>query len=163
MACHHSSWTTHTVGQRQSWHDIIVLGKHTWSENVGCGIPSWPFKRTHGRMMSGVEIPSSPFDCTHKWIMLVGMSSSPLDNIYGRTKLGMAIDHCRLTRHTVGRYQAWYAIIALGQHIQLESLADHHSPCTAHAGGRHQAWHAIITLGQRTVMDDVGPGIPSSP
>ena len=54
VACHHSAWTTHTIEQRWTWHDITAFGQHTRSNDVGRGMPSSPLGSTHGRTTSGV-------------------------------------------------------------------------------------------------------------
>ena len=48
VACHHRLWAAHTVERRRERHAIRALGQHTWSNDVGCGIPSWTFDNTHG-------------------------------------------------------------------------------------------------------------------
>ena len=47
VACHHRLWAAHTVERRRARHAIRALGQHTWSNDVGCGIPSWTFDNTH--------------------------------------------------------------------------------------------------------------------
>ena len=54
VACHHRPWTTHTVGRRRAWNDIIALGQHTRSDYVGRGMTSPPLDSTHSRTTSGV-------------------------------------------------------------------------------------------------------------
>ena len=67
VACHHRIWAAQTVerrmawlaiiafgladtvGRRQAWHAIITLGRKTWSNDVGRGMPSPPLDNTHGR------------------------------------------------------------------------------------------------------------------
>ena len=40
VACHHRLWKAHTVEQCRAWHAIIAFGQHTWSNDVGRGMPS---------------------------------------------------------------------------------------------------------------------------
>ena len=80
VACHHHLRAAQTVGRRRAWHSIValgrqisrmtsgvechhllqawhaitVLGQHTWSNDVGRGMPSPPLDSTHGRTTSGV-------------------------------------------------------------------------------------------------------------
>ena len=56
VACHHRLWAAHMVGLRRAWHDIIALGQHTRSKDVGRGMPSPPLGRTHGRTTSSVAV-----------------------------------------------------------------------------------------------------------
>ena len=39
VACHHCLRAAQTVERRRAWHAIIALGRQTWSNNVGCGMP----------------------------------------------------------------------------------------------------------------------------
>ena len=61
MTCQHRLSTTHMVGLRRAWHDIIAFRHHTLSNNVGQGMPSSPLGSTHSRMMSGVACHHSPW------------------------------------------------------------------------------------------------------
>ena len=40
VACHYSTWIAQTIGGLRAWRFIIALGQHTWSNNVGRGMPS---------------------------------------------------------------------------------------------------------------------------
>ena len=40
VACHHSPWTTHTVGRRRALHAIIAFGQYTQPNDVGRGMPT---------------------------------------------------------------------------------------------------------------------------
>ena len=42
VACHYRLWAAHTVERHQAWHAIIASGQHTWSNDVGRGMPSSP-------------------------------------------------------------------------------------------------------------------------
>ena len=54
VACPHHFWAAHTVEPRWMWHEIIALGRQTWSKNVRRDMPSPPLDNLHGRMTSGV-------------------------------------------------------------------------------------------------------------
>ena len=44
MACHRTPWTTYTVRRRPACHAIIILGKHTILNDVGCYRPPFPWE-----------------------------------------------------------------------------------------------------------------------
>ena len=87
----------------------------------------------------------------------------------------MAFHNFPLKRLKIGACQAWHAIIAVGQHTQLDNfgcgmssypeesthgqttlgMACHHPP-VLHTHRQYHAWHAIIALGQHSQPDDVG-------
>ena len=48
VACYHGPWIAHTVERRWAWHALIALKRQTRFNDVGRGIPSWPFYTTHG-------------------------------------------------------------------------------------------------------------------
>ena len=54
VECHQLLGTTQMKGRRRAWHAITALGQHTWSDDVGRGMPSLPLDSTHGRTTSGV-------------------------------------------------------------------------------------------------------------
>ena len=72
VACHHRIWAAQTVerrwawlaiiafgladtvGRRQAWHAIITLGRKTWSNDVGRGMPSLPLDSTRDQTGSGM-------------------------------------------------------------------------------------------------------------
>ena len=62
VECHHCLWNTHTIGQRQAWNAIMVLGKHTLSDNVERGMLSLAFYNTDGGTLFVVESRHRP--CT---------------------------------------------------------------------------------------------------
>ena len=128
------------VGLRRAWHDIIALGQHTRSNDVGCGIPSYTLDGKHGRTTSGVT-------CHHRlWIAYTverrrvwhaiiafghltrsndvgrGMTSPPLDSTHGRTTSGVKCQHRLWTAHTVERRRAWHDITALGRHARSNDV-----------------------------------------
>ena len=51
VACYHLFWAAQTVGRRLAWHAITALGQHTWSDDVGRGMPSSSLGRSNGRTM----------------------------------------------------------------------------------------------------------------
>ena len=122
VACHHRLWATHTV------------------EQYRCDMPSPPLDSTHGRMTSGRA-------CHHRfwaahtverhraWHSIIafgkhtrsndvgrGMTSPPLDNTHGQTKLAMTCHHRPCTARTVGRRQALHAITALEKHTRSNDV-----------------------------------------
>ena len=60
VACHHRLWTTHTVERRWPWHDIIALGMHTWSDDIGRAMLSSHLENTHDRTTSSVACLHDP-------------------------------------------------------------------------------------------------------
>ena len=72
-----------------------------------------------------------------------GIPSFPLDNIHGKTTLGITCYHHPWKSHTIRRRWGW----PLGVHKQTTSgVACHHFPWTAHMVERHLSWHDIIAL-----------------
>ena len=108
VTCHHRLWTTHTVKWRRAWHAIIPFGQHTRSNNVRCGIPSWPLDSTLDRTTSGVACHHSPWTANtvercRAWNTIIafrqhtrsnnvrrGMPSSSLGSTYGLKTSGVA-------------------------------------------------------------------------
>ena len=148
------------------WHDIIALGQHTRSKNVGRDMPSPLFDSTFRRTSSGVA-------CHHRrWAAHMvkrcqvchdittlglharsddvgrGMTSPPLDSTHGRTTSGVACHYRLWTAHTVERRQAWHAITAFGQHTWSNDVR---RGMTSPPWGRH------------TRSNDVKHGMSSSP
>ena len=99
-----------------------------------------------------------------------------MDGKHDRTTSGVTCHHRLWTAHKVERRRAWHAIIAFGQHTQLNDVgrgmtslpldsthgrttlgvACHHQLWATQTVERHQAWHAIIALRRQTRSDDVG-------
>ena len=142
------------VGWRRAWHAIIVLGRQTWSNDVGRGMPSSPLGSTEGRTPSGVAChhrlwPAHTVDRHRAWhdIAAFGqharsdvrrdMPSPPLDNTHGRTTSGVACHHRLWAAHTVERRRAWHSIITFGQHTQsaTSGVACHYCPWAAQIVG----------------------------
>ena len=139
VACHHCDWATHTIERHRAWHDITSLGMHAWSDdvrrcitsppldstsvgNIGRGMKSLPFDSTHGRSTSGMAFNHCLWQHIRSNDVGRGMTSLPLDSTHGRTNLGMTCHHRPCTARTVGRRQAWHAIIAFGQHTRLNDI-----------------------------------------
>ena len=134
VACHHLLRAAKTVEQRRAWHAIIAFRQHTWSNDVGRGMPSPTLGSTNDRTTSGME-------CHHRlweahtverrraWHAIIafgqhtrsndvgrGKPSSPLEGKRDRTTLGVACHHRLWEAHTVERRQVWHATIAFRQH-----------------------------------------------
>ena len=54
VRCYHLPWKEYTIWRCQALHVIIVLGHHTWSEDVGRSMPACLLGSTHGWMMLSV-------------------------------------------------------------------------------------------------------------
>ena len=57
---YHSSLTTHIVGQRQVWNNIIALEKHKRLNDFARGMSSWPYDSANVWTMSGVACHNRP-------------------------------------------------------------------------------------------------------
>ena len=135
MECHYCLWAEQTVEQCQAWHAIIALGRQTRSNDVRRDMPSPPLDSTHGRTTSGVA-------CHHRlwaaqtieqrWVWLAIIAFGLAD--------------------TVGRCQAWHAIITLRRKILLNDVGrGMPSPSLDNTHCRQRwAWHDITALGQLT-------------
>ena len=49
VACRHHLWAAQTVERRRTWYDMIALGLHARSNNVGRGMRSSPLGSTNSR------------------------------------------------------------------------------------------------------------------
>ena len=97
VACHHSPWTENTIGRRRAWHAITAFRQHTWSKDVGRGMPSWPLDSKHGRTTSGVT-------CHHHlwtahtvkrrraWHAIIAFGQHPRSNDIGRDMPSLPLD-----------------------------------------------------------------------
>ena len=122
VACHHRPWAAQTVGRRRAWHAIIAFGKHTGSNDVGCGMPSSPLGSTHGRTTSGVA-------CHHRlweahtverrrvWHAIIAFGQHTRFN-----DVGHGMQSSPLAAQTVKRRRAWHASIAFGQHTRSNNI-----------------------------------------
>ena len=94
VACYHRLKAAHTIERRRAWHDITSLGQHTWSDDVGRGMPSSSLGSTNGRTTptwhanitfgqhtrsNNVEcgMPASPLGSTQSKDVERGMTSPP--------------------------------------------------------------------------------------
>ena len=166
VACHHRLWTAHTVKRCQAWHAIIAFGQHTWSNDVGHGMPSSPLGCRNDRTMSSVA-------CHHRrWT-----SSN------SQTALGVACHHPPWTTNKVKRRREWHAIITFGQHRRANNVrrgipssplgsthgrmtlgvACHHTPWTTNTIEQRRALHDITAFRQHARSNDVGCDMPSWP
>ena len=152
VSCYHRLSAAQAVRRRRAWHAITALGQHTWSDDVGRGMPSPPLDSTHGRT-------------TRAWhdITTFGQHTQSNDVSHGMPPSPLAA-------HTVERCRAWHAIIAYGRQTRLNDVkcdmpsppldsthgrmltgrACHHRLWAAHTVERRRAWHAITALGQHT-------------
>ena len=165
-ACHYRSWTAHTVGGRQAWHDVTSLGQHSRSATSCVAFHHRPWtSHTVGRRKAWHDITTLGH---HTWLNNVerAMPSSRLASTHDRTSSGMACHHHLWAAQTVERRQAWHEITAIGLHrrsddvgcgmtsLPLDSthsrmmlgVAWHHRPLTAHTVERRRGWHDIAVL-----------------
>ena len=103
VACHHRLWTAHTVGnvkrgmtsqpldnthgrQRRAWHNIIVEGQHTRSNDVRRGMPLSPLGSTNSRKPWGWHAITALG--LHAWLDDVGLGITlqPLYSTRGRQR-----------------------------------------------------------------------------
>ena len=166
MACHHRPWTANmveqrqawhaiitfgladTVGRRRAWHAIIALGRQTWSNDVGRGMPSLPLGSTGGQTASGVAChhrlwPAHTVKRRWAWHALISFGGHTRSNDVGRGMPSLPLGS------TDGR--------------TASSVACHHRLWPAHTVKRRRAWHAIIASRGHTGSNDVGRCMPSSP
>ena len=129
------------------------------------GMPSSPLENTYDRTKSCVTFHHFPLTrhtvgrCrvlnviislrlhTRTDYVRHGMPSSPLDNIYGLKKLGMAFHHFPLTRHSQ----------------TTSGVACHHSPKTTLTFRCFRVWQLIMDHGQHTWSDGDGRSMLLSP
>ena len=156
------------VKRRRVWHVIIPFGKHTRSNDVGCGMPSSPLgTHTVKRRLAWHAIIALGRQ-TRSNNVRRDMSSPPLDSTHDRTTSGVACHHRLWEAHTVEQCQAWHAIIALGQHTRSNNVgrdmpspplhsthgrttsgvACHHRLWVGDSVKRRRAWHDLTALGQ---------------
>ena len=106
VACHHRPLKTHSVERRRAWHDITVLGLHTWSDDVERGMTSPPSDSTHGRQRQA-------------WHNITALGQHTRS-----TTLGVACHHRPWIAHTVERRRTWHDITALGQHSRSNEVGN---------------------------------------
>lgn len=121
------------IGKRQAWHTIMTLGQETWSDNIGCGMPSLFLEFSRKWTISGMEFHHRPVIEHTENEVGYGISSLPYDKTHGRMKLCVACVYGPCEAHTVEKRQSSHAIIALGKHRRLHYV-EHgmpHGPCNA--------------------------------
>ncbi|TMW85144.1 hypothetical protein EJD97_023703 [Solanum chilense] len=184
MAYHYLPLIEHTIGLCHAWqasialgkqilpegvgrgNAIIILGHHTWSENIEYYIPSSPWEIIHDRTTSGVA-------CHHRnwagltvgrlwaWHMIIAfglhtqlddvrrdMISSPFDRTHDQTMSRVGCPHGLSTTHTDGR---------IGRGMQSSPLN-----CTYDRTTSCMACHHC-SLTPNTVERHWGVGMTSSP
>ena len=122
VACQHCLKAADTVERHGAWHDIIVFGQHTWSNDVERDMPSLPLDSTHGRTTLGMACHHHLWEAqmvgrTWAWHAIVslgwqtrlnnvrrGMPSSPLGSTHGRHR------------------RVWHVIMALGHLTQSNEV-----------------------------------------
>ena len=163
------------------WHATIAFGQHTWSNDVGRGMPPSPLGSTNSQTTSGVACHHRPWTtCTvgrrRAWNDITalgqytrsdyvgrGMTSPPLDSTHSRTTSGVAFHHRLWAAHTVKRRWAWHDITTFGQHTRSNYVGlDMPTPPLDSQNGRttssvafHYRFWAAHTVGQRLVWHDI--------
>ena len=152
VACNHRLWAAQAVGRHRAWHAILALGRQTWSNDVGRGMPSLPLGSTGGQTASGVAChhrlcPAHKVERRWAWNAIIvfgqhtrsndvrrGMPLSPLGNTHGRTTSGVA---CHLTS---------------GLHTRSNDVGRGmiSPPLDSTHGRQRRAWHDITALGLHT-------------
>ena len=122
VACHNRIWAAQKVERCQVWHDIIAIGQHTRSNDVGRGMTSPPLENTHGRQRWAWNDITALTQHTQSSDVGCGMPSLPFGNTHSRTTSGVACHHHFWAAQTVERRQAWHAIIAFGQHTRSNNV-----------------------------------------
>ena len=106
------------VKQRRAWHAIIAFEQHRQSNDIRCGMPSSPLDGKHGRTTLGVAchhclLAAQTVERRRAWHAIIalglhtrsddmgcGMTSLPLDNIYGRKRRALHGDITALGQNT---------------------------------------------------------------
>ena len=128
--------------------NIIPLGQHTWWDDIGRGLSSYPLDNTHGRPKLGMT-------CHHRpW---TAHTDGQCQVLIAKKVLGLH----RWSDNIGHGKPSWPWDSA--QNRTTSDVACHHSPNTKHTIGRHLVWRDIIALGRLTRSDDVRNVIPSSP
>ena len=128
VPCPHGPWAAHMVGvacHHRPWaaHMVRLLG--AWHAIIAF---------EHPKRMNNVES---------------DMTSLPLYSTHGRMTSSMACDHRPWIAHTIGRCQAWNAIISFRQHAWTNNIGRvmPSSPWTYHTVERRRAWYASMVFG----------------
>ena len=130
IKCHHRLWEAHTIERCRARHAIVALGRQTWSNDVGRGMPTLPLDSTHGQTTSGMTChhllwTTHTVERRRAWNAIIafgkhtrssdvgcGMPSPPFDRKCSRTTLGVACHHRLWAAHTAERRRAWHHITA---------------------------------------------------
>ena len=123
VACHHRLWAGHMVGLRPAWQNIIALGQHTRSNDVGRGMPASPLDSTHTVERRWAWNNITAFG-QHTRSKNVGrdMPSPLFDSTFRRTSSGVACHHRRWAAHMVKRCQVCHDITTLGLHARSDDV-----------------------------------------
>ena len=133
------------VGRRKAWHAIIALGRKTWSNDVGRGMPSPHLHNSHAQQhrarhadiialgqhillaTSGVAWHHRPWTAHTIGNVGHGMTSPPLDSTHGQKR------------------RAWHDNTAIGKHTRSDDVE--RGMTSPPLGYMHlQTWHDIISL-----------------
>ena len=162
VACPHRPCTAHLVRRHRAWK---------MARSKQC------------RMMSSITCNHRTSEVYMVRRRLALHAISPLESTHDRTTSSVAFDHRPWRAHTIALRRAWHAIIALGQHTQLDDvgrgipssslesihdrttlgMACYHQSWTTHMIGSLRVWHAHMALGQHTRSDYVVCDMPSQP
>ena len=104
MSCYHRLWAAQTVRRRWAWHAITALGQHTWSDDVGRGMPSSPCGSTNGRTTLGVACHDRPWaartiEQRRAWLDITTLGQHTWSNDIRRTRsnhVGLSMPSSRL-------------------------------------------------------------------
>ena len=118
VACYHLHWVAHTVRLRRAWHEITSLGQHTWSDDIGRGMPSSSLGSTNGRTTPTWHANITFGQHTRSNDVRCGMQASPLGSTHGQKTSSVAWHHLLWTAHTVEQRRARHAITAFGKHTR---------------------------------------------
>ena len=93
VACHHRSWTAHTVGRRWALYAIIILWLHTQTDDIMRGMPSKTFDNKKRWTASEMEWHHNPWiSHTIGWVR-VWKGIIALGQTHNRKTLDVAWHH----------------------------------------------------------------------
>ena len=133
VACYHLLWAAQTVRQRRAWHAITSLGQHTWSDDIGRGMPSSSLGSTNGQT-------------TPMWHANITFGQHTRSNDVRR-----GCQHRLWEAHTVERRRAWHDITSFGQRTRSNNvgrdkpsppLESTHDRTTSGVACDHHLWAA---------------------
>ena len=90
VACYHLLWVAHMVRLRRVWHAITSFGQHTWSDDVGRGMPSSSLGSTNGRTTPMWHANITFGQHTRSNDVRRGIPASPLGSTHGRKTSSVA-------------------------------------------------------------------------